>query len=82
MIRTLASPSSGFVTYSGIEFRSRSRLRSVESAVAQVGAKSTSAKEPKIKSNRRIASTGTLQRRSHSSPITPTESNGAGLRRR
>ena len=73
MIRALASPSSGFVTYSGLEFRSRIRLRSVESAAAQVGANSASTKEPEIKSNRRAASTGTLRRRSHSSPITPTE---------
>jgi hypothetical protein len=38
MIRTLASPSSGFVTYSGLEFKSRIRLRSAESAVATMGA--------------------------------------------
>jgi len=79
MIRTLVSPSLG---YSGLEFRSRSRLRSVESAAAQVGAKSASAKKPKIKSNRRAASTRTLQRRSHSRPLPPAESSGASLRRR
>jgi hypothetical protein len=56
VIRTLASSSLGFVTYSGLELRSRSRLRSVESAAAEAGATSASTKEPKINSNRRTAS--------------------------